>query len=201
MQPSMGVRPRMIIRVAVETGCAIAGTGLQWGGTDTRPRLGRTQTRRLTVATYQHSVPSGRRHRLISDDYSGAPVAPGRSRRSRRSRLSRNLPADRICAPAPRARRASVASEVMTTMSCGCSSASNRRMISSSAESAAAAGALVTVSTEEQMGSGRSNTTVTSARSRSAKISSRWTSAANAACRSRHQPSGRAPMTFIASTR
>ncbi len=74
-------------------------------------------------------------------------------------------------------------------------------MISSSAEFAAAAGACAIVIESDPMGGegGRSKTTVTRSPS-TTQFSSRATNATIAPCRSFHQPSGRDPITFIAST-
>ena len=76
-----------------------------------------------------------------------------------------------------------------------------RRTISSSAEFARARWACVTAMTVETIGGrgGCSKTTVTSSPSAAAQRSSSSTSPTIAAWRSRHQPFGRLPMTFIPS--
>jgi hypothetical protein len=75
------------------------------------------------------------------------------------------------------------------------------RTISSSAEFARARVAWTTSITDERIGGrgGCSKTTVTSSPLLAAQRSSRSTRRTIAACRSRHQPSGRDPMTFIPS--
>src|SRR5690606_15468750 len=112
----------------------------------------------------------------------------------------RNLAAGWTATPSDRTRSASAASEGTTAISAGSSAVRTSRTISSSAASAAARGGWPTASTDDPIGVGCSNTTVTECPSAVAHRSSRRTRSSIARRRSLHQPSGRLPMTFMAST-
>ena len=107
-------------------------------------------------------------------------------------------------AEAPRflTRSASALSEVTTRISCGRASAAPAARSRHRPSSRPALGACAISITDEWIGTrgGRSSTTVTFVPSVAAQLSSFSTSAAVAPLRSFHQPSGRLPITFIAST-
>ena len=122
----------------------------------------------------------------------------GRPRRDGRGTRRRARPR----APAARTRSASRRSDVATRSDAGSASARTRRSISSSAASRPPRGACATSTASDVIGGegACSRTTQTGASSARANASSSVTRRTIAPWRSRHQPSGREPITFIAST-
>ena len=135
-------------------------------------------------------------------------VVPGRGcrvivdERATPSSDRRNWPAPTTVAPASRTRRARSASEVTTDRSEGSSSDSTSAAMSSSAAFGPRreANCTVTRSSPSRSNGLPSRTTVTGSPPRSANAFSSSTSSRIAPGRSRHQPVGREPITFMPST-
>ena len=118
------------------------------------------------------------------------------------SRRRRNSPAPTTVAPASRTRRARSRSEVTTDRSAGSGLDSTSAAMSSSAAFGPRRDANCTVTRGPPSSSNGlpSSTTVTGSPLRSARLSSSSTSSRIAPGRSRHQPVGREPITFMPST-